>query len=214
MLDSQVLAFVGVVTLLTITPGADTMLVMRSVLARGQGAGLITMLGICTGLFVHATLSALGLSLILVRSATAFKVVQLAGAGYLVFLGLQAIMQARRRHQRTISSRQAQQHPVVAKNRRRSFFEGLLTNTLNPKVAIFYLAFLPQFIGPTDPVLAKSMLLAGIHFVLGIIWLSTVVFLVGRVVQLFSQSTFQSRLEQVTGAVLIALGVRLVLERR
>ena len=213
MLDSQVLAFVGVVTLLTITPGADTMLVMRSVLARGQGAGLITMLGICTGLFVHATLSALGLSLILVRSATAFKVVQLAGAGYLVFLGLQAIMQARR-DQRTTSSRQAQQHPVVAENRRRSFFEGLLTNILNPKVEIFNLAFLPQFIGPTDPVLAKSILLAGIHFVLGIIWLSTVVFLVGRVVQLFSQSTFQSRLEQVTGAVLIAVVVRLVLERR
>jgi threonine/homoserine/homoserine lactone efflux protein len=87
MFDTQVLAFIGVAFVLTITPGADTMLVLRSVIARGQRAGLLAMLGICSGLFIHATLSALGLSLILVQSGTVFEVVKLLGAAYLIFFG-------------------------------------------------------------------------------------------------------------------------------
>ena len=88
MLDSSVLAFTGIALLLTITPGPDTMLVMRSVVARGQRAGLLTTIGICSGLFIHASLSAVGLSVILVRSAAAFEIVKLGGAAYLLFLGL------------------------------------------------------------------------------------------------------------------------------
>ena len=212
MVDNQVLAFTGIAALLTITPGADTMLVMRSVFARGQRAGLSTSLGICSGLFFHATLSALGLSLILVRSATAFEVVKLIGALYLIYLGSQSLWRAFGYFASKVTAGEA-----INKQKKewwRSFLEGLLTNVLNPKVAIFYLAFLPQFISPGDPVLAKSLLLAGIHFVLGILWLSLVTIFLARLRTLLVRPGVQRTLEATTGAILIAFGARLAMERR
>lgn len=212
MLDSQVLAFAGIAALLTITPGADTMLVMRSVLARGQRAGLWTTLGICAGLFIHAAISALGLSLILVRSATAFEVVKLAGAAYLLWLGAQSIWRAwKQRDHDAPTPGSASARPQRSG---RSFGEGLLTNLLNPKVAIFYLAFLPQFISVGDPVLAKSIVLATIHCVLSLIWLSLIALFLGRLRALLTRAHIQRRLEAATGVVLIAFGLRLALERR
>ena len=213
MVDNQVLAFTGIAAILTLTPGADTMLVMRSVFARGQRAGLLTTLGICSGLYFHATLSALGLSLILVRSAAAFEVVKLVGACYLIYLGGQSLWQAFRSGARELSP----DGGAVAKQKKewwQSFLEGLLTNVLNPKVAIFYLAFLPQFISPSDPVLAKSLLLAGIHFMLGVVWLSFVTMFLGRVRALLARPRVQRAIEATAGAVLIAFGVRLAMERR
>jgi RhtB (resistance to homoserine/threonine) family protein len=213
MIDNQVLAFTGIAAILTLTPGADTMLVMRSVFARGQRAGLSTSLGICSGLFFHATLSALGLSLILVRSATAFEIVKLIGALYLIYLGSQSLWQAFRHGARKLPPNEG----TVNKQKKewwQSFLEGLLTNVFNPKVAIFYLAFLPQFIGPSDPVLAKSLLLAGIHFVLGIVWLSLVTMFLGRLRAFLIRPGVQRTLEAITGAILIAFGARLAMERR
>ena len=189
------------------------MLVMRSVFARGQRAGLLTTLGICSGLFFHATLSALGLSLILVRSAAAFEAVKLVGACYLIYLGGQSLWRAFRSGAREHSP----DGSAVAKQKKewwQTFLEGLLTNVLNPKVAIFYLAFLPQFISPSDPVLAKSLLLAGIHFMLGVVWLTLVTMFLGRVRALLARPRVQRTMEATAGAVLIAFGVRLAIERR
>src|SRR5262249_20425186 len=91
MIDPQVIAFAGVALILTLIPGADTMLVIRNVLAHGRRAGILTVLGICSGTIIHATLSALGLSLILVRSAEAFAIVKFLGACYLVYLGAHSL---------------------------------------------------------------------------------------------------------------------------
>jgi threonine/homoserine/homoserine lactone efflux protein len=213
MLDPKVLAFIGVAALLTITPGADTMLVLRSVLAHGRRAGILTTLGIVSGLLVHATLSALGLSLILVRSAQLFHIVKLAGAAYLVYLGLASIWALiRHRNEATIDEtlpESAGPGPGIW----RSFVEGLLNNLLNPKVAIFYLAFLPQFISPGDPVLAKSILLAFLHLLMGIIWLSLVAIFVERMRGLLIRPINRRRLEAAAGVILIGLGLRLALER-
>jgi RhtB (resistance to homoserine/threonine) family protein len=214
MVDSSVLAFTGIAFLVTITPGADTMLVMRSVLARGPRAGLLTTIGICCGLFIHATLSAVGLSLILVRSAAAFEIVKLAGAAYLILLGIQSISRVVRHQPSVVDNPPLVRSYAARSTKRRAFLEGLLSNVLNPKVAVFYLAFLPQFIMPGDPVLLKSMLLAGIHFVLGLLWLSLVTLLLGRVRAVLTRPHIQQRLEAITGAILIAFGVRLALERR
>ncbi len=214
MFDSQMVAFTVIALLLTITPGADTMLVIRSVVARGQHAGLLTTFGICCGLFIHATLSAIGLSVILVRSAAAFEVVKFVGAAYLIVLGVQSMWRAIRPHSEVGEPARSDHDPALTTTTQRAFLEGLLTNVLNPKVAVFYLAFLPQFITPDDPVLLKSILLAGIHFVLGILWLSLVTLLLGQLRTVLTRPPIQRRLEAGTGVVLIAFGVRLALERR
>jgi RhtB (resistance to homoserine/threonine) family protein len=209
MIDAQILAFTGIAALLTITPGSDTMLVIRSVLARGQRAGFRSVLGICCGLFVHAALSALGLSAILVQSATAFEIVKLAGAAYLIVLGLQSVDKAWRGQ--VLSRREEPPGPARP---RRAFMEGLLNNVLNPKVAVFYLAFLPQFIDPGDRVLAKSLLLATIHFGQGVLWLSFVTVSMERLRRWLTHRPVQRALETVTGVILVAFGVRLAFETR
>jgi threonine/homoserine/homoserine lactone efflux protein len=148
-----------------------------------------------------------------VRSATAFEIVKLIGAVYLVYLGSQSLWKALRNGPRKVPANEGN----VKKQKKewwQSFIEGLLTNVFNPKVAIFYLAFLPQFISPGDPVLAKSLLLAGIHFVLGIVWLSLVTMFLGRLRGFLTRPGVQRTLEATTGAILIAFGARLALERR
>ncbi|HWP75356.1 MAG TPA: LysE family translocator, partial [Methylomirabilota bacterium] len=170
-MDSRLWAFVVVATLLAVTPGADTLLVVRNVLARGRVAALLTVAGIAGGCVVHALLSAVGVSLILVRSAEAFAVLRFCGAAYLIVLGAQSVRRWWRVDDGALAApdRGAALRPS---RRLRSFVEGLLTNVLNPKVGIFYLAFLPQFIVPGDPVLERSLLLAALHIGIGVVWLS------------------------------------------
>ena len=190
-LDGSILAFVGIAVLLTILPGADMALVAKVTLLDGRRAAFFTSLGICAGLPVHATASALGLSLVLATSAEAFTVVKFVGAAYLAYLGIRTLRDSFR----------AAADQVVAAGRTRSgraaFLQGWLSNVLNPKVALFYLTFLPQFISPGDNVLAKSLLLAAIHGLLGLVWLPLYAYTIDRV-----------------GAALIGLGLRLALERR
>ncbi len=207
MLDARLLAFAGIAAVLTLTPGADTMLVVRSALVRGRRAALLTVLGIGSGLFVHATLSAAGLSVILVRSARAFELVKLAGALYLAWLGIQALRSA-------VRGAAVKEQPAGPAAAHRAYVEGLLTNVLNPKVAVFYLAFLPQFIRPGDPVLARSILLAGVHFLEGLVWLSLVALFVARLRAVLSHPRVQRGLEAVSGVVFIGFGIRLALDRR
>ena len=212
-MDSRLWAFVVVATLLAVTPGADTLLVVRNVLARGRVAALLTVAGIAGGCVVHAVLSAVGVSLILVRSAEAFAVLRFCGAAYLIVLGAQSV----RRWWRVDGGAPAAPDRGAAlrpSRRLRSFVEGLLTNVLNPKVGIFYLAFLPQFIAPGDPVLERSLLLAALHIGIGVVWLSVLSFGVGRIRPLVESRLWRARLEGVSGAVLIALGVRLAAARR
>ena len=125
------------------------MMIRGSVFARGPKAGILTMTGICSGLFFHATLPALGLSLILVRSAAAFETVKLLGACYLIYLGTKSFWRARYAGADT-HFRMPENKVSKRKKNWKALFEGTLTNLLNPKVAIFYLAFLPQFISPHD----------------------------------------------------------------
>jgi len=212
-MDPQLWAFLLVATLLAVTPGADTLLVARNVLGRGRTAGLATIAGIAAGCVVHAALSAVGVSLILVRSAEAFQALKWGGAAYLIILGVQSIRGWWRVD--TGAPKAAATDPAPAGSRRlRSFLEGLLTNVLNPKVGLFYLAFLPQFIGPDDPVLARSLLLAGLHIGIGVVWLSLLSLSLVRIRPLVESRLWRARLEGASGTVLIALGIRLAAERR
>jgi RhtB (resistance to homoserine/threonine) family protein len=212
MLDSQIVAFTFAAAVLTITPGQDTMLVVRNVLRGGRCDGVVTTFGICAGLFMHATLSALGVSVILMHSAMAFQLVKFAGACYLVWLGARSLASAVR----------GTHHPAGPEHRpaldavspQRCFLEGMLSNVLNPKTAVFYLAFLPQFIGPTDPVLQTSLLLAGIHYAEGILWLVVVSMAVDQTRRLFLKSMVRRWLDGICGTLFVGFGVRLACERQ
>ncbi len=186
-MDPLFIAGLAVLALLTISPGADMALVAKITLERGRRAALLATMGICSGLFVHATASALGLSVILATSAEAFTVVKLAGAAYLVYLGVQALR----------SSFRDEALATAAPRRATSpFLQGLLSNVLNPKVAVFYLTFMPQFMSPGDNVLTAYA------------------YVLSRISALLRRGGVRRWLERVTGGVLIALGVRLALERR
>ena len=212
MFDSHVIAFTFIAAALTVSPGPDTMLVMRNVLRGGRGSGVVTTFGICTGLFVHATLSASGVSLILMHSATAFHLVKLAGACYLMWLGVQSLTSAIRAPLTGEVSESAGAKRFILP--RQYFLEGFLTNLLNPKVAIFYLAFLPQFIGPNDSVLTKSLLLAGIHYTEGIVWLLTLSLLFDRLRRVIQHAAVRRWLDGLCGTILVGLGVRLATEQQ
>jgi RhtB (resistance to homoserine/threonine) family protein len=208
--DTQVFAFTIVAATMTMVPGADTMLVVRNVLRGGRRDGFFTSIGICCGLYIHALLSALGISVILMHSATAFTVLKIAGAGYLAWLGFNSLRNA------ALGGRE-EDSAVVARaavTPARCFREGFLTNVLNPKVIAFYLALLPQFIGPADPVLQKSLLLAAIHFVEGIAWFAIVSWIVNRSRRFFMNPEMRRWLDGICGTILVGLGLRLAMQRQ
>jgi threonine/homoserine/homoserine lactone efflux protein len=169
-------------------------------------------LGICLGCLTHATLSALGLSAILKSSEALFNIVKFAGALYLIYIGAVSLWTAWRGKHEAAST----QEQVNLRDRRplRSFIEGYGTNLLNPKVSIFYLTFLPQFISPGEPVFRKSILLAGVHVSMGLIWLTTYAALLDRMSGWLLRSSVRRRLEAVTGGLLIAFGLRLATQKR
>ena len=194
------LLFLGVITLLTVTPGADMAMVARSVFLGGRRAAFGTTLGIAAGCMVWAIASAAGVAAVLAASETAYDALRLVGAAYLVWLGIQTLLAAR-------SSRL--EHTQTARRARKSpFRQGLLTNLFNPKIALFYTTFLPQFIRPGDPVLLLSMAMATVHIVLGIVWLTAYAWLLDRAVEAFKGSRLRRILDAVTGSVLVAIGLR------
>jgi threonine/homoserine/homoserine lactone efflux protein len=209
VLDPELIAFALVAAVVTVIPGADMALVARSVLTYGRRAGYVTSIGACTGLWLHALASALGISAILMTSAEVFSWVKLAGAVYLVILGLSSLRRALRRDGRLATSA-----TTMAQGTRHAYVQGLLSNLLNPKVAVFYLTLLPQFVRPGDPVLARSLLLASIHVVIGLVWLTLYTYSLGSLASVLSRPRVRRGLEAVTGLVLLGLGARLAYERR
>jgi threonine/homoserine/homoserine lactone efflux protein len=212
--DPRLFAFVGVAALLTILPGADMALVTRNVLALGRQRTMLTILGICAGCVIHATASALGISAILATSATAYNVVKTIGAAYLVWIGIQSVRGAGRPAAGAAKTSGARAVAPASTGNLGAFLQGFLTNVLNPKVAIFYLTFLPQFISPSEPVLTRSLMLASIHIALGLVWLTAYAWFIDRLGGVLTRPTVKAWLERVTGGLLVALGARLAWERR
>jgi len=223
-MTSSLLAFIPVALLLTLIPGADTALVTRNALAHGLRGARWTILGICTGCLIHATASALGLSAILATSARAYEIVKYAGAAYLVWIGVQGIWNARGAVSADPSTSlgmtavSAEPSPALGMTATlragHPFTQGFLTNILNPKVALFYLTFLPQFIPTGAPILRTSLLLAMIHNALGFAWLSIYARFVDRLRVALTRPIVKAWLERVTGGALVLLGARLAWSRR
>lgn len=206
-MDALTLAFIPVAAILTITPGSDTILVVNNTLTRSTTDGLCTVAGINAGLLIHALASALGLSMILMNSAAAFEMVKLAGALYIIYLGIQSLRNSRKQEETKFSAE------PCSKGISASIREGFLTNVLNPKVAVFYLALLPQFISPGESILRQSLLLMTIHFSMGILWFSFLTLTLGKMRHLISGDKFKKRLEVLSGIVFIGLGLKMALAK-
>ena len=192
--------------LVTVVPGADMALVTRQVLVGGPALAQKTIFGNLAGLLVHGVALAAGLSALLVASATAYTTVKLAGAAYLVYLGVQTLLSSRRPTVRAAS--------VDLGRRRHAFLQGLVSTVLNPKPALFFLTFLPQFVDRNAPVLPQTLTLVGIHVIVGLIWLTAYARAVHRARGLLAAPRAKAWLERTTGVVLIAFGLRVGVERR
>lgn len=198
------LPYLGVIAVLTITPGPDMVLVLRNGIRGGPRAAWATGLGCCTGIAVHATLAVLGLSAILAASSEAFTVVKLAGAAYLVFLGIQAVLGSGR----PLAEAEA---PAPAGS---AYRQGLLTNLLNPKIALLFLTLLPQFVADGEPRVATTALLAATFLACAVIWWRAFSLLVGPLGRFLSRPRVVAWFERGTGVLLVAIGVRVAFERR
>jgi threonine/homoserine/homoserine lactone efflux protein len=200
------LPFLVASVLVTVIPGADMALITRQVLVGGTSLAQRTIFGNLCGLLVHGAALAAGLSALLVASATAYTAVKLAGAAYLVYLGIQALRDSRRPPDATaVGAGPAPRH---------AFLQGLVSTVLNPKPALFFLTFLPQFVDRDAAVLPQTLTLAAIHVVVGLVWLSAYARLIHRARGLLTAPRFKAWLERTTGAVLIAFGLRVAVERR
>lgn len=211
LFDARFAGFLAVTTLLIVTPGPDTALVTRNALLAGRRAASFTALGIGVGSIVWGLASVLGIAVLLEKSVIAFTVCKLVGAAYLGYLGLKSLIASLRRGKQNAMTTSALQ--VTQVGAWVAFRQGLLNNLLNPKAGAIFATVLPQFIIPGDSPLRLVLMMLAYEAIL-LIWLNLYGFLISRV----GQSRFGMRvrdiLQGVTGAVLIALGVRLAFEQR
>lgn len=199
--------FVLAGVLLNLTPGQDTFYILGSSIARGRRIGVASALGICSGCLVHTLAAAAGLSAILATSAAAFVVVKLVGAAYLIYLGVRYL----RAHDTALPTAA----PASA-DAWRAFRQGVVTNVLNPKVALFFLAFLPQFIDPESLTKIAAFIALGLTFIAtGTAWCLFLAIAAASVRRFFADhpSAF-TRLSQAAGTLFVGLGIRLALSER
>ena len=198
------LAFAFAAGILTITPGLDTALVLRTAAASGPRAAAKTAAGILLGLFVWGVVTAVGIGALLRASTLAYRVLQVAGSLYLLWLGLNLLFKAGAPHAPSM---------VAPAGGGRLFARGLLTNLLNPKVGVFYATFLPQFIPAGANVTGTSIAYAGIHAMEGVLWFAALILATRPLASWLRRERVQRNLDRATGAVFLAAGARLALDR-
>jgi threonine/homoserine/homoserine lactone efflux protein len=207
---SELVAFLGVAVLVIVTPGPDTALTIRNTLLGGRPAGVATAIGVVSGQAVWALATSVGLVALLLASEPAFAAVRIAGAAYLVYLGVQALVAA---------FRPGGNSAVVVGPPRRlpgrvAARQGLISNLGNPKMAAFFPSLLPQFVPAGEPTFLPLLLLGLVFCSLTFVWLSAYAVVVARAGDLLRRPRIRRAMEAVTGAVLVALGLRLASEQR
>lgn len=207
MEPQQLLAWALVAVIGAATPGVDLMIVLRSTIFHGRHSGFAAVIGVEVGHAIWAVASLVGLTALLAASTVAYDVVRIAGACYLVWLGCMAIWKSlpRNRMAATETAAPAPQNPVDAAR------SGLISNMLNPKVGVFYISILPQFL-PTESPTAWGVLLVSIALVVGIVWHSVIVLAATRARGVLTRERVKIWLDRTSAAVMIALGVRLATE--
>ncbi|GAB3970702.1 LysE family translocator [Actinoallomurus acanthiterrae] len=228
--------FLGVVALLTVTPGPDMLLVVRNGLSAGSRAAWLTGLGCCLGISIHATAAVLGLSAILAASATAYTVVKLAGAAYLAYLGIRMLISALMSVDgeedadagsgtpsipvATAVTRGDGEGPaaptvdtrVVSHTGAAVFRQGLITNLLNPKIALLFITLLPQFVAHDEPRLRTTVVLAAIFLCVAVVWWRTFSLAIGPISRVLRGGRARRLLDGLAGSALLAISAVVALD--
>ena len=208
-LGAAVLGFAVVAGALTLTPGLDTALVLRAALTRSRRDAAATAAGIVAGLFVWGAAAAVGVSALLRASDVGYDVLRYAGAAYLVWFGLRLLVRAARG-----SAEAAHTGGTAPSSVRRAAWTGLATNLLNPKVGVFYLALVPQFLPPGSDPLLVGLLLAGVHGLLSGAWFAVLILLARALGRWLRRPATVRAIDGATGLVLVGFGVRLAAAAR
>jgi threonine/homoserine/homoserine lactone efflux protein len=202
-LVTAILVYLPAAALLTMTPGTDTLLVLRSATSAGSPAGVRVALGVGLGCLVWAAATAVGLAALIAASTVAYALLKWAGAGYLLWLGMRGLLRPR----------SALEQPRE-KRGQNGFAQGLLTNVMNPKVAVFYVSFLPQFVPAGAPVARVILLLGALHALLSLAWLSLLALGTRSLGPLLRRPSVVGLLDRLSGIALIGLGARLAMTSR
>ncbi|MDR5832588.1 LysE family translocator [Caballeronia sp. LZ034LL] len=206
--------FLIAVFLLNVTPGPDTAYIVGRSVAQGRGAGVVSALGISAGCIVHTLATAFGLTAILAASATAFTVVKIAGAIYLIYLGVRLLFA---KHEDTAASPDPEAPQKSApKPLHRLFAQGFITNVLNPKVVLFFVSFFPQFVAADSQHKTLAFLTLGMVFIaMSTVWNSFVAWIAGSVTERFAGKTgVRKWLDRTVGGAFVGLGIKLATSHR
>ena len=206
-MDAELLAFVGISLLLSVTPGPDMAVVTKNALAHGRRGVLLTTTGIALALSIWITATAVGLSAVLRTSGEALFVLKLVGAAYLGYLGVRTLIESRRRPAELVTSAPAPApgHAI--------FRQGFLSAISNPKLGVFFVTFLPQFVAPGQALLPRLFLLGVIFAVIGWTWLNVYGLFVTRIRDVITTPRVRQWMERITGVVLLGFGARLAADR-
>jgi threonine/homoserine/homoserine lactone efflux protein len=206
-MDTTLLAFVGVSVLLSVTPGPDMAVVTKNALAHGRRGVILTTTGIALALAVWVTATAVGLSAVVRASSDLLIVLKLIGAAYLAYLGIRTLIDSRRRPDDLLagSPPAAAAHVI--------FRQGFLSALSNPKLGVFFVTFLPQFVTPGQALLPRLLLLGLIFALIGWTWMNVYGMFVTRIRDVVTAPRVRQWMERVTGVVLLGFGARLAAER-
>ncbi|MGI8857054.1 MAG: LysE family translocator [Thermomicrobiales bacterium] len=211
-MNSTMLAFLGTSLLVIVTPGPDTATTIRNALRHGRRGALLTPLGIGSAILIHATVAGLGLSSLLHTATRLYTGIKLCGAAYLIFLGIQAFWSARQPEPPPADTSGSAKR-LLRMSGGSAYWQGFVSAILNPKLVVFFATFLPQFIAAKKPILPQMLLLGALFDLMVVLWLMGYGMFVTRMRAVFTSPTIRRRMERLTGAVLIALGARLVIEK-
>lgn len=198
--------FVITCVFLIILPGPDTAIMTKNTLTVGKQGGFKTMIGICCALSIHTLTAIVGLSAIIAKSALLFSIFKYIGAVYLIYLGIKSLW--------TLRNQETTETVVKIKYKNMSSFkQGFLTNLLNPKIAVFFLTFLPQFVNPGGHTFMPFLILRMTYIVLTIVWYLFYIYLLNQISAFMKKPKTQKVIEGITGTILIGFGIKLALEK-
>ena len=194
---------------LIILPGPDTAMATKNTLIAGKIGGVKTVFGTCVALLIHTLAAVIGLSALIVKSALLFSIFKYVGAVYLIYIGIKALLAVRNTEDLNTND-----VPINNDNKHTSCFrQGFLTNLLNPKIAVFFLTFLPQFLNPNHNTFIQLLVMGLTYLILTVIWFAFYIFLIDKISAFMKKPKTQRYIQGITGIVLIGFGIKLAFER-